>query len=168
MRRYAQTLALPLHTLAILWLGLMAGFFATYSANVNLAMLQMDGPTYAVVQSAFNRNVRHMLFFSFFFGPPVWCGLALLAASPERRQAWWGLLAAAAAIYLLGIIVFTHQVNLPLNAQTEAWSPQALPPDWATVRDQWNVANLMRTLVSFGAFALALVALALRAGRPQR
>ncbi len=50
------------HALAVLWLGLMAGFFGTYSANVNLALLQMDGATYATVQSAFNRNVRHALF----------------------------------------------------------------------------------------------------------
>ncbi len=37
----------------------MAGFFWTYSDNVNLAMLQVDGATYATVQSLFNMNVRH-------------------------------------------------------------------------------------------------------------
>lgn len=58
------------HFLAVVWLGLMAGFFGTYSCNVNLAMLQMDGATYATVQSALNRNVRHSLFFALFFGPP--------------------------------------------------------------------------------------------------
>jgi uncharacterized membrane protein len=161
-----QPVTLTLHVLAILWLGLMAGFFATYSANVNLAMLQMDGPTYALVQSAFNRNVRHALFFCFFFGPPVWCTLTLMAAKQDRRQGWWWLLTAAGVIYLLGIIVFTHQVNLPLNYQTETWNPQALPPGWAAVRDQWNAANLVRAVFSLVAFALALTALALRAGRP--
>lgn len=65
----AALLVLIPHALAVLWLGLMAGFFGTYSANVNLAMLQMDGATYATVQSAFNRNVRHALFFALFFGP---------------------------------------------------------------------------------------------------
>lgn len=158
----ASALALGLHALAVLWLGLMAGFFATYSANVNLATLQLDGPTYALVQSAFNRNVRHALFFSFFFGPPLWCGLALLAAWGQRGRVWWWLLAVAAVVYLLGIIVFTRQVNLPLNAITEAWNPQALPADWATVRDQWNAANLLRAVLSLVAFVLALTALAWR------
>ena len=132
-------LALIPHTLAVLWLGLMAGFFGTYSANVNLATLQMDGATYATVQSAFNRNVRHALFFALFFGPPLWCALAVVGVA-----------------YLLGIVFFTQQVNLPLNYTTEAWNPQALPADWAKVRDQWNAANLWRALLSLGCFATAL------------
>ena len=108
-------LAVIPHTLAVLWLGLMAGFFGTYSANVNLAMLQMDGATYATVQSAFNRNVRHALFFAMFFGPPLWCALTLATAWRDHRALWWRLLALVGVAYLLGIIAFTHQVNLPLN-----------------------------------------------------
>ncbi len=42
--------------------GIMAGFFYTYTFNVNLAMLEVDGSTYAVVQSLFNENVRHPMF----------------------------------------------------------------------------------------------------------
>ena len=71
-------LSLVAQLLAVLLLGLMAGFFATYSANVNLATLELDGPTYAQVQSAFNRNVRHAGFFVCFFGP-VPLGLLSLA-----------------------------------------------------------------------------------------
>ena len=162
MPRINLTLQLGLHSLAIIWLGIMAGFFSTYSANVNLAMLQMDGATYATVQSAFNRNVRHALFFAFFFGPPLLCALALLAAWAQRRTGWFWCVVVAMLLYALGIIVFTQQVNLPLNATTEAWSPNALPPDWARVREQWNAANLLRSVVSFAAFALAVIALAWR------
>lgn len=158
---------LLLHALAALWLGLMAGFFWTYSANVNLAMLQMDGATYATVQSAFNRNVRHGLFFAFFFGPPVWCALALLSAWASRHQVWWWCLAGAGVAYLLGIVFFTQQVNLPLNQTTEAWNPQALPADWAQVRDRWNAANLWRTGVNGAAFVVAVLTLAWR-GIPPR
>ena len=154
--------ALAPHALAVLWLGLMAGFFGTYSANVNLAMLQMDGATYATVQSAFNRNVRHVLFFALFFGPPLWCAIALAAAWREHRQRWWRVLAMVGVAYALGIIVFTQQVNLPLNYTTEAWNPQALPADWARVRDQWNAANLWRALLSLGLFGIALGALVAR------
>jgi uncharacterized membrane protein len=154
----APALLLPLvpHALAVLWLGLMAGFFGTYSANVNLAMLQMDGATYATVQSAFNRNVRHALFFALFFGPPLWCALALSMAWREHRALWWRLLALVGLAYLLGIVFFTQQVNLPLNQTTEAWNPQALPANWPQVRDQWNAANLWRALLSLGCFATAL------------
>jgi uncharacterized membrane protein len=163
MPRIPLTAQLGLHALAALWLGMMAGFFWAYSANVNQALLNMDGGMYAVVQSALNRNVRHGLFFSFFFGPPLWCALALLAAWPSRRQGWWWWLAMAGIAYLMGIVLFTHQVNLPLNRITEAWNPQALPEDWAHVRDRWNSANLWRTSVSAAAFIMAVLTLAQRA-----
>jgi uncharacterized membrane protein len=158
---------LGLHALAALWMGMMAGFFWAYSANVNQALLQMDGAIYATVQSALNRNVRHGLFFTFFFGPPLWCALALLAAWPSRHRGWWLALALAGVAYLLGIILFTQQVNLPLNKITEAWNPQALPDDWVQVRDRWNTANLWRTVVNFVAFIVAVLTLAYRAAAPR-
>lgn len=160
--------ALAPHALAVVWLGLMAGFFSTYSANVNLAMLQMDGAIYATVQSAFNRNVRHVLFFALFFGAPVWCAIALVAAWREHRQRWWRVLALVGMAYAVGIIVFTQQVNLPLNYTTEAWNPQALPANWARVRDQWNAANLWRALLSLGLFGTALGSLVARLVLPHR
>ncbi len=163
MNRIPLTVQLAFHALVVLWLGLMAGFFWTYSANVNLAMLQMEGATYATVQSAFNRNVRHWLFFAFFFGPPLWCALALATAWTSRRDGWWLALAFAGLAYLLGIIVFTQQVNLPLNRITEAWNPNSLPADWALVRDRWNAANLWRTLINGAAFVVAVMSLAARA-----
>jgi uncharacterized membrane protein len=166
MRRIPLNVQLALHALTALWLGMMAGFFWAYSANVNLAMLQMDGATYAVVQSALNRNVRHWLFFVFFFGPPLWCLLALLAAWPSRRNGWWRALALTGVAYLMGIVFFTQQINLPLNRITEAWDPQALPVDWSQVRDRWNNANLWRTLVNSMAFIVTVLTLALRAGAP--
>lgn len=140
----------------------MAGFFGTYSANVNLAMLQMDGTTYATVQSAFNRNVRHALFFALFFGPPLWCALVLATGWRDHRCLWWRLLALVGVAYLLGIIIFTQQVNLPLNHATEAWNPQALPAGWARVRDQWNAANLWRALLSLALFGAGLTSLVAR------
>ena len=155
------------HFLAVVWLGLMAGFFGTYSCNVNLAMLQMDGATYATVQSALNRNVRHSLFFALFFGPPLWCALALATGWARRREAWWPTLAAVLLAYLLGIVFFTQQVNLPLNAATEAWNPQLLPADWAQVRARWNAANLWRALLSLAAFVAALATLVWRLAPPR-
>ena len=136
-RRPAMSPSLACHALAIFWLGVMAGFFWTYSANVNFATLEMDGATYARVQSGLNRNVRHAMFFGFFFGPPLLCALALATAWSARHRGWWRCLLLAGVLYGLGIVVFTAQVNLPLNAYTESWDPRALPPDWARTRERW-------------------------------
>jgi uncharacterized membrane protein len=145
--------------LTVLLLGLMAGFFATYSANVNLATLELDGPTYALVQSAFNRNVRHAGFFACFFGPLPLGLVALAAAWSDRQKTWWRLQALVVVAYGLGIVLFTRQVNLPLNYLTESWTPATLPPDWATVRSAWNQANLWRSGLSLALFAAGLAGL---------
>lgn len=148
--------------LAVFSLGIMAGFFGTYSGNVNLATAELDGPTYALAQSAFNRNVRHALFFVFFFGPPLCCALALFGGWRER-PGWWWLVVLVGLGYALGIVLFTRQVNLPLNYLTESWTPATLPADWTATRDAWNRANAWRTGWSALLFALGLAALTWRA-----
>jgi uncharacterized membrane protein len=162
-----QTTYSPLENLtlaaAIVIFGLMAGFFWTYSFNVNIAMLQVDGSTYATVQSLFNKNVRHIWFFALFFGGGVVSVAALLANHKHRKTGAFKLLALAAVVYIAGIIFFTREVNLPLNAITEAWNPAALPSNWSAVRDQWNLANAFRVACSLSAFVLSLFALVLRA-----
>lgn len=161
MSNRLQNVSIALHIVAIYWLGIMSGFFGTYSANVSLAMQTFDGPLYATVQSALNRHVRHALFFAFFFLPPLWIGGALLAGW-RARVAWGWWLAVSGLLYLLGIILFTREVNLPLNAYTESWDPANLPADWTQTRDNWRFANGFRSMVSSSSFFLGIVALALR------
>ncbi len=161
-----RTLSLAFHLLVVVLLGLMAGFFATYSFNVNLAMLELDGPTYAKVQSAFNRNVRHLGFFTCFFGPLPLGLLSLALVWADKRRLWWWLLALTTVIYAIGIVLFTRQVNLPLNYLTESWAATAVPPDWENVREAWNFANFWRSGLSLALFLASLAALMLRLKQP--
>ena len=144
---------------AVFVFGIMAGFFWTYTFNVNRAMLQVDGETYAIVQSLFNRNVRHPMFFVFFFGGGIFSVLALLLNYRHWQQPSFWMLSGAVLVYVLGIIVFTRWVNLPLNYYTESWNPQQLPADWESVRAQWNTANAWRVGTAALAFLLGLLAL---------
>ncbi len=160
-------LSVTAQVLTVFALGLMAGFFGTYSANVNLATHELDGATYAVVQSAFNRNVRHALFFAVFLGPLPLGLLTLASGWRWRGQAWWRTNALILVTYALGIVLFTRQVNLPLNYLTESWTPASLPEDWSTVRDAWNRANAWRAALSAGLFGLGLLALMQRSRRAE-
>lgn len=144
-----------LEATSTLLLGLMAGFFATYSFNVNYAMLEVDGSTYATVQSLFNINVRHAGFFVCFFGAallPAITGVVWLRKDKRRALVWLAI----ALSYFIGIVIFTRFVNLPLNYYTESWNPSMLPDDWKDIRDQWNAANLLRVIVSMITFSVAL------------
>jgi uncharacterized membrane protein len=158
MRNLSNRLASTSLIAAVFSLGIMAGFFGTYAGNINLATRELDGPTYALIQSAFNRNVRHTLFFAFFFGPPLWCVLAM-AGAWRQRPAWWWLVACIGIGYALGIVLFTQQVNLPLNHLIESWTPATVPADWAVTRDAWNLANTWRAGWNAMLFALGLLAL---------
>jgi uncharacterized membrane protein len=163
LKNLIQVSSIASHWACVFVVGIMAGFFGTYSGNVNLAMLEMEGSTYALVQSAFNRNVRHPLFFVFFFGPVAIGLLALASAASHWRTAWWRLLAVMVLVYGLGIVIFTQQVNLPLNFLTESWTASSLPANWRVTRDAWNQANLWRSILSAILFFFAIMSLWMRA-----
>lgn len=153
--------------LAALTCGIMAGFFWTYSVNVNRALMMVDGPTYAIVQSLLNENVRHPTFFTFFFGGAGSVALALFANWRRWHTVSFWLIAYAGIVYLIGVIVFTAEVHLPLNYYTESWASHSLPADWMEVRRRWNRANWIRVVASGLAFFLILTALILRAHRTE-
>lgn len=147
------------HFFMIIILGVMAGFFWTYSINVNQAMLRVDGQTYATVQSLYNITVRNYIFFCFFFGGGIIGLLTVLFNMMKYRSLSFICIVIAFLAYLFGVIVFTHEVNLPLNYYTESWNPYHLPDDWQQTRDAWNQANWIRVFTSLGAFIFALLGL---------
>ncbi len=148
--------------ITVVVLGIMAGFFWSYTFNVNLAMLQVSGETYATVQTLFNQKVRHFMFFVFFFGGGLLPVIAISANIRHRKTLSFWLIAIAALVYIVGVIAFTKQVNLPISYFTESWQPANLPDNWAATRDAWNQANAVRVGTSFLAFVMALLALVLR------
>ncbi len=158
----AQNLSFGIVTIVF---GIMAGFFWTYTFNVNLAMLNVNGETYATVQSLFNQNVRHANFFALYFGGVLLPIIALAINWRHWRTLSFWMIVAAWAIYLFGVFIYTNNVNLPLNEITEAWDPQNVPAGWESIRDQWNAANAFRTGMAAGSFGLGIVALMIRAHR---
>ena len=142
--------------IAVFLLGVMAGFFWTYSFNVNYATINLDVETYVRMQSLLNVNVRHGMFFTFFFGAALLTFAAALISRLDQNIPRTRLLLIAGTLYLGGVVIFTHQVNLPLNHETESWVIGQVPAHWQEVRADWNRANLLRTGVACFAFALGL------------
>ena len=72
--------------------------------------------------------------------------LAIRARGNDRR-----VVLVAVALLML-VFATTLAVNLPINADQASWSVQNPPADWATVRDHWQVAHLIRTVAALLAF----------------
>lgn len=156
--------ALAAVVISIVLLGLAAGFFVTYTISVTTGLGGSTDLAYVEVFQAINRQVQNVWFAAFFFGAlPVTALAALLTRGAPAM--WW--LLAAAALYAAGVLAVTFTANIPLNQKLAGYT--TLTPDLAAraradFEHRWNAFNLVRTLASLGAFALATVSLAALAG----
>ncbi len=73
--------------------------------------------------------------------------LAIRSRGNDRR-----LVLAAVALLVL-VFATSLAVNLPINGDQAGWSVQNPPADWASVRDRWQLAHLVRTAAALLAFA---------------
>jgi uncharacterized membrane protein len=79
--------------------------------------------------------------------------LAIGSADPARR-----LVHAAAGLLLLGVVLISVLVNVPMLRGVRRADPDALPLDWIDPRPRWRAWNTVRT--AFAVLALALTATA--------
>lgn len=143
--------------LAVILLGLSAGFFVTYTISVTRGLAEVGDAAYVESFQAINDRVRTASFATFFFGAaPV----ALVAAVQRHGLARW-LLGGAAAVCAIGVVGVTFTGNVPLN---ETLATQTDPAAWSAAREafeqRWNDLNLVRAGSGLGAFVLATLALA--------
>jgi hypothetical protein len=62
------------------------------------------------------------------------------------------------------VVFATSQVvSIPINHDQLNWAVQAPPPNWARVRDRWQIAHLVRTVAAVLAFGLLTAATITRA-----
>ena len=132
---------------ALLSVSVLAGIALTVLV-LELALRRLPGPQYV--------QVRHAEF-GWFTGFISLASVAALAAvgtlAVLARRCGGGRRAAAALVLLLVAVGITAVVNGPINVEQLAWDAQAPPPDWASVRDLWQVCHAVRTAVIVAALA---------------
>ena len=77
--------------------------------------------------------------------------LILLALLPKRSMAF--ALAVAGFVLMLGALVVTLGVEVPIDNQIKAWTVATVPADWQAKRDRWELYHALRTFVSIAALA---------------
>lgn len=149
--------------LAVLGTGVMFGFF--FAWTLTMWGLDRTEPAAAIASMrAINASIRNPLFFAAFLAAPALTGLAALAAlvRGSHRQAL--LLGIALVVLLSGVIAVTATGNVPLNEMLAAVELPASDPGstWRAYSAPWQSFNVIRTLASGSALALAAIGLAVR------
>lgn len=69
-----------------------------------------------------------------------------------------GWLAAAALVLMIGVLVITLAIEVPIDNQIATWTTSTLPADWQDVRARWSAFHTVRTFLSLALVATAVAA----------
>lgn len=161
----AQHLALAAALVAVVLAGATFGFFYAWVCSTMWG-LDAIGPRSAIeAMNGINAAVQNLVFLPSFALTPVALGLAAVLALAAGRHASAGLLGAAASLVVLGVVVVTFRVHLPLNDALAATGVPADPAEaariWQDFSGRWQRWNLVRMATSGLALLLAALGLAL-------
>jgi len=143
---------------ATLTTGLVTGAFVLYAHTIMPALKTTDDRTFVVSFQALDRAIINPWFMAGgFMGALV---LTLAALCTHFGRAPLPYIALALGLYLIAVVI-TLAVNVPLNDAIKA----AGGHDYATIRadfheTRWAVFNVVRAVVSTGAFVALMGALA--------
>ena len=152
----------PLAALAILHSGAMFGFFYGWVCSTMWGLDAADPDVAISAMQAMNASVRNPVFALGYFGTPfVLVAVALVAWKGKERHAAV-LFGMGSLLYVLGIMVPTTMVNVPLNetlAVVEVPLGAARAQEvWQSYSAPWQFWNTIRAVVAGAALLLAAVA----------
>lgn len=144
----------------LVMLALMTGFFFAFSVCVMPGLDQVAPGSAIEAMQGINEAVRNPVFFVTFFLTPA---IALVAAialwiGGNRRVAVG--MSVAALVYLVGVIVVTASINVPMNNALALINPAGSEAAsiWLDYSERWTFWNTARTFSNFLAFAIAAIA----------
>lgn len=158
---------------SVLLAGAIFGFFYAWVCSTMWGLDAADPRVAISAMQAMNASVRNIVFFPAFFLTPVLLALAGLVMGYAGHHLAGRLFVAAAAVYLVGGLLLTMIVNVPLNAALAATAVPTTLEEAARVWDaysgRWQAWNLVRTVLSGLSLLLATIGLAaLGPHRPHR
>ncbi|GAA3570753.1 DUF1772 domain-containing protein [Kribbella ginsengisoli] len=148
---------------ALVGSALMAGLFFAFGTAVMSSLERMPPGQGATAMNLINVRIQNPLFLLVFCGTALVCvALTIVAFVKNTPGRSWVL--AGAALYLVGVIVLSFAVNIPLNDQLAAVDPHSAAgaAEWLNYLSKWNPSNNIRAITS--TLAVVAFALALHAG----
>lgn len=135
------------------------GVFFTYSNSVVPGLDQVSAEKAVEAMRRINVVIVNPIFMLFFLGPVVTGAVTgfLLLGLDEGAAALWFF--AATAIYLIGGVILSGAVNIPLNNALENSTSTDWEKRWADFSPRWKKSNTVRALLSMVALALSGIGL---------
>jgi uncharacterized membrane protein len=156
--------------LSLILSGAMFGFFYAWVCSTMWGLDAADPQVAIQAMQAMNASVRNAIFAPAFFGTPVVLLIAAALAYVHRLRAATLAFAAGGLVYLLGGMVLTMTINVPMN---EALAAIAVPHTaaeaqriWQDYSAPWQFWNAIRASMSGITLALTGYAIFAMNARP--
>jgi uncharacterized membrane protein len=81
--------------------------------------------------------------------------LVIVVLFRQRRMPAF-YLALAGLLLMVGALVVTLTVNVPIDDEINRWTATTLPADWMAIRDRWQFYHTIRTFAAIGGVACAI------------
>lgn len=145
--------------LSLIFAGAMFGFFFAWVCSTMWGLDRTDPEIAVTAMQAMNASVRNWVFAPTYFGTPILLIVTALAALRVRERRAAFCFAMAGVLYVLGAMLPTIAVNVPLN---DALASVGTPLDavqareaWRDYSGPWQFWNTVRTVSSGIVLALA-------------
>jgi uncharacterized membrane protein len=147
---------------ALVGTAMIGGVCFCFGTAIMGSLQRMPAGQGAAAMNLINARIQNPLFLLIFMGTALVCvALGIVALVNDTPGKWW--LIGGAALYLVGVIVLSFAVNIPLNDKLATIDPKSAAgaTEWANYLSAWNPANNLRVIagvLGVIAFGLALAA----------
>ena len=159
MTRSSQSVSALMVALAFLSLllsGAIFGFFYAWVCSTMWGLDRLDPRSAIEAMQAMNASVRNAVFGPVFFGTPIVLAVTALSTWRAGHPAATALFATAGLVCLIGAVLLTTAVNVPMNEALATQAPQTIDEAatvWQAYSPRWQAFNVGRT------FAMGLAVL---------
>ena len=145
----------------VLFSGLIAGLFYSYSCSVNPGLKLLSNSEYVKAMQSINSAIQNPAFFISFMGLLVTFPVTTFQCYSANTNSLY-LLWIAMILYFIGVFGVTIFCNVPLNEQLAKFNIGSATSTEIQVMRQafenpWNTFHTIRTVASVISFALVIV-----------
>jgi uncharacterized membrane protein len=148
---------------ALVGTALIGGVCFCFGTAIMGSLQRMPAGQGAAAMNLINARIQNPLFLLIFMGTALICvALGIIAFVQDTPGKWW--LVAGAALYLVGVIIVSFAINIPLNDKLATFDPKSAvgAAEWTKYLANWTPANNVRIVTA--ALAVLAFGLALAAG----